>query len=165
MEGINMAFFEKEKKQINYDAVDSLIGEKAKLKGELTSSGAVSVNGEFEGIITAKGDVIVYQGSKVVGNIQANNVVVSGKVDGDISAIQGLEILKSGRVNGDLMGSRVIIEEGALYCGKVTIKAVKSEEEVEKDDGREIEEKEEIEIVEENSEQTDEKESSQAQMF
>jgi cytoskeletal protein CcmA (bactofilin family) len=162
MEGINMAIFAKEKKQINYDAVDSIIGEKAKFKGELNSSGAVSVNGEFEGIISAKGDVIVAQGSKVVGNIQANNVVVSGKVDGDITALQGLEILKSGRVNGDLTGARVIIEEGAVYCGKVTIQAVKEKG---KETEKETAKKEEIEIFEEDSEEADEKEIAQAQMF
>ena len=160
-----MAIFAKEKKQINYEPVDSVVGEKAKFKGELSSSGAVSVNGEFEGVISAKGDVILSQGSRVVGNIQANNVVVSGKVDGDISAVQGLEILKSGKVNGDLVGARVSIEEGAVYCGKVTIQAVEAQEEADKDALKEREKKAAIEIIEEDSEQADEKEISQAQMF
>ncbi|MEE8638463.1 MAG: polymer-forming cytoskeletal protein [Candidatus Margulisiibacteriota bacterium] len=116
-----MGIFTKEKKPIGHGAVDSIIGEKAKFKGELVSSGAVSVNGEFEGKITSEGEIIIARGSKIVGNLQGGSIIVSGKVDGNINAEQNLEITKSGRVHGDLVGGRIVIEEGSSYRGRVKV--------------------------------------------
>ena len=136
--------------------VDSIIGEKAKFKGELISKESVSVNGEFEGKITARSEVIISRGSRVMGDVEGGSVVVSGKVDGNISAVQSLEITKTGRVSGDLLGGRIIIEDGASYRGKVKVEG-KAEEEVE--EGQEDEdEDEEIEMI-------SEKEVAQSQMF
>ena len=125
-----MGVFGKGKRDVGHGAVDSIIGEKAKFKGELISSGAVSVNGEFEGKISSEGEVIIARGSKIIGNVQGGNVIISGKVDGNISASQTLEITKSGRVHGDLTGGRIVIEEGSSYRGRVRVEAgAKGEEE------------------------------------
>ncbi|MBU1027291.1 MAG: polymer-forming cytoskeletal protein [Candidatus Margulisbacteria bacterium] len=116
-----MGLFNIEKNIAASGAVDSIIGEKAKLKGELFSRGSISVNGEFEGKLAADGEVLVAAGSMVIGDIYAGSVVVSGKVDGNIAASQTLEITKKGRVNGDLIGGRIVIEEGSFYCGRVKV--------------------------------------------
>jgi len=149
-----MGMFSGENKQVVHGAVDSIIGSKAKFKGELISSGAVSVNGEFEGKISTKGEVIVSRGSKVLGDIEASSVIVSGKVNGNISASQQLEIAKTGRVHGDLIGGRITIEEGSSYRGRV--KVAGAEEEVQE---------EQTEIVEEEARPVIDKEVSQAPMF
>ncbi len=116
-----MGLFNLEKNIVASGAVDSIIGAKAKLKGELVSRGSISVNGEFEGKLAADGEVMIASGSRVVGDIYGGSVVVSGKVDGNIAASQTLEITKKGRVNGDLIGGRIIIEEGSSYCGRVKV--------------------------------------------
>ena len=95
-------------------------------------------------------EIIVGRNSKVTGGIDGGTVVVSGKVEGNISATQNLEITKSGRVHGDLSGGRIVIEEGASYRGKVSVQATEEETE---------EEEEETEIVEEQAE------TSQSKMF
>jgi cytoskeletal protein CcmA (bactofilin family) len=124
-----MGIFGKESKPISQGAVDSLVGEKAKFKGELVSSGAVSINGEFEGKIAVEGEAIIARGSKVVGDISGGNVIVSGRVDGNIAAHQTLEITKTGRVHGDLAGGRIIIEEGSSYRGRVKVESRSGKEE------------------------------------
>jgi cytoskeletal protein CcmA (bactofilin family) len=116
-----MGMFSGSEKSISAGAVDSLIGEKAKFKGEIESSGSISVNGEFEGTITAQGEVILGVSSKIVGTVKAGNVVISGQVDGNVSATHSLEITKSGKVNGDLSGGRIIIDEGSSYHGRVQV--------------------------------------------
>ena len=108
--------------------VDSIIGENAKFKGELTTSCSVSVNGELEGKVRADGEVIISNGGKVMGEIYGGSVVVSGKVDGHIVTKENLEITKSGRVHGDLTGGKVIIEEGSQYHGKVKVEHSSAEE-------------------------------------
>lgn len=118
-----MGFFglDLEKKPALEGAFDTIIGEKAKFKGELATSGAVSINGGFEGKLSAEGEVIIAQGSKIVGEVKGGNVIVSGDVDGNITAAHTLEINKTGRVHGDLTGGKIIIEEGSSYRGKVSV--------------------------------------------
>ncbi len=123
-----MGIFSGEGKQHSPGAVDSLIGEKAKFKGEIITAGSISVNGEFEGKLTSQGEVILGSTSKVSGTIQGSAVVVSGKVEGNIIAAQHLEITKSGKVNGDLTGGRIVIEEGSSYRGRVKVQAPGEEE-------------------------------------
>ncbi|MFH1825778.1 MAG: polymer-forming cytoskeletal protein [bacterium] len=110
-----------DKKEIIEGAFDTVIGKKAKFKGELNSAGGVSISGEFEGKLNAEGDLIIAQGSKVAGEIKGGCVVVSGRVDGNIVAVHNLEITRTGRVNGDLTGGRIVIEEGSSYRGKVQV--------------------------------------------
>ena len=122
---------ELEKKPMAEGAFETIIGSRAKFKGELVSAGAVSLNGEFEGKLTAEGDLIIAPGSKIVGDVKGGNVIVSGKVDGNITAVHTLEINKSGRVHGDLAGGKIIIEEGSSYRGKVRVESSGGESEEE----------------------------------
>lgn len=103
--------------------MDSVIGENAQFKGELTTSGSVNINGGFEGKIRAEGEVIVSPGGKVVGEIHGGSVVISGRVDGNIVAKDTLEVARSGRVHGDLTGSKIVIEEGSTYHGRVKVES------------------------------------------
>ncbi len=130
-----MGIFGKGKKSSSEGVVDSIIGEKAKFKGELISKESVIVNGEFEGKIFAKAEVIIARGSKVVGDVEGGSVIVSGRVNGNIAAVQSLEITKTGRVNGDIVGGKIIIEEGSSYRGRVKVegKAAEEAEEIEEE--------------------------------
>ena len=148
-----MGLFGGDDKQIEHGAVDSIIGGKAKFKGEIVSSGAISINGEFEGKLSAKGEVIIGRGSRVVGSVNGGSVVVSGKVEGNIAAAENLEISKSGRVHGDLVGGRITIEEGSSYRGRVRVESGAKEEEVEE------------EIIQEEPEASAPQETTQAPMF
>ncbi|MDI6731425.1 MAG: polymer-forming cytoskeletal protein [Candidatus Margulisbacteria bacterium] len=113
--------FEREQNTVSHGPVDTIIGGKAKFKGEIVAQGGVSINGEFEGKIKTEGELILAPGSKVVGEIQGGHILVSGKVDGNITAVHLLEINKTGRVHGDITGGKIVIEEGSSYCGKVQV--------------------------------------------
>ncbi|MDD5382727.1 MAG: polymer-forming cytoskeletal protein [Candidatus Margulisbacteria bacterium] len=116
-----MGLFGGENKPISHGAVDTIIGASAKFKGEIVSSGSVSVNGEFEGKLLTEGELIIAKGSKVVGDVKGGSVIVCGQVDGNIVATNSLEIAKTGRVHGDLVGGKIIIEEGSSYRGRVKV--------------------------------------------
>jgi cytoskeletal protein CcmA (bactofilin family) len=125
-----MGFFNMDDKRESTHAgiMDSIIGEKAKFKGEVFTAGSISINGEFEGRVSSEGEIIIARGSKIRGDVQGVSVIVSGSVDGNIVATQNLEISKTGRVHGDLTGGRIIIEEGSSYQGKVKVEGQKDEE-------------------------------------
>lgn len=119
-----MSFFGTENKNSkpSYEAVDTIIGAKAEIKGEINSKGSICVNGTFEGAITSTEEVILSQGSRVKGEIKGGSVVISGNVDGNIVAQHNLEITKTGKVHGDLCGGKILIEDGSSYQGKVIVK-------------------------------------------
>ncbi|OGC25252.1 hypothetical protein A2291_03540 [candidate division WOR-1 bacterium RIFOXYB2_FULL_42_35] len=118
-----MALFGFDKKNITQGAFDTIIGDRARFKGELDASGSVFISGEFEGKLNTSGEIIVADGSKITGNIHGGSVVVSGVVDGDISATHSLEITKTGRVHGGLVGGRIVIQEGSQYTGRVNVES------------------------------------------
>ncbi|MCX5725627.1 MAG: polymer-forming cytoskeletal protein [Candidatus Saganbacteria bacterium] len=130
------------RKPIDYGVVGSIIGEDAEFKGEINTKGSVRVSGLFEGKINAAGDVLVSDGSKIMGNIVGGRVVVSGDVSGNIFVSEGLEITKTGRVYGDITGIRLIVDEGAIYKGKVNMEVKSSKGLVEKEISQPLEEAE-----------------------
>jgi cytoskeletal protein CcmA (bactofilin family) len=129
MEGLNMGMFSTAKRSpILGGGMDSIIGENARLKGELVSQGSVNIAGEFEGVVKAEGEVIVAPSGKVSGELHGGTVSVSGRVDGNIHARETLEVCKNGRVHGDLAGGRIVIEEGATYHGRVKVDSGQTEQ-------------------------------------
>jgi len=121
-----MGFLGQKKKASDYVGINSIIGEDTQVKGEIISKGSVRLGGEFEGKIQAHGDVLIGEGSRVTGSIAGARVTVSGDVNGNISANTGLEITKTGKVYGDVISDKLIVDEGAIYKGKVTLESVTS---------------------------------------
>jgi len=117
------------KKNPHSGPIDSVIGKGAKIRGEFSSSGSISIDGEFEGKLSSKGEIILSPSSKVVGEIQTSSAIIAGKVTGNIIASKVLEIDRSARVHGDLVGGKIIIEDGATYRGKVRVEGEGSKEE------------------------------------
>ncbi len=118
-----MGLFSGKRKPIDYGVINSVIGPDAQVKGEIVTKGAIRVDGDFEGKLNAKGDVFVGDRSKIVGNLVGARIVVSGEVNGNIIAADGLEITRTGKVYGDITGDKLLIDEGAVYKGKVSMEA------------------------------------------
>ncbi len=109
------------------DVYNLLIGPESEVKGVLHSQGSIRIEGVVEGEIRSQGEVVIGQGSRVTANIVAKRVIVSGEVSGNIEAIKGLKICGTGRVYGDIHGSTLMIEEGAIYRGRVNMDLIISE--------------------------------------
>src|SRR3954466_6437972 len=90
------------------EKVETTIGSTASLQGVLKAEGTIRIDGAFEGEIETAANVIIGPTGKVLANIQARNVMVAGRVKGNINAMERLEILKDGGVKGD-------IDVGTLY--------------------------------------------------
>ena len=102
-------------------AVDTLIGEQAKIEGTLHSQGSIRIEGRIKGEINAQGEVLVGEKSHIEASIFARRVIVAGEVKGNIEVVNGLEIVSTGKVYGDITGDRLTIEEGAVYKGNVNM--------------------------------------------
>src|SRR5664279_2613224 len=98
------------------------IGKSVVVKGELSGSEDLYVDGEVEGSISLRGQSLtVGPNGRVHANIEARNVIVHGRVDGNIQASDRVELRKSASLSGDISTARVAIEDGAFFKGSIDI--------------------------------------------
>jgi cytoskeletal protein CcmA (bactofilin family) len=98
------------------------IGKSVVVKGELSGSEDLYVDGQVEGSIALKGNSLtVGPNGLVKASVDAKGVVVQGKLEGNIQASDRVELRKSAIVTGDITTQRISIEEGAYLKGKVDI--------------------------------------------
>jgi len=98
------------------------IGKSVVIKGELSGSEDLYVDGKVEGKIELRNhSLTVGPNGSVRADISAKTVVIQGKVEGSLSASDRVELKKSAVVTGDVSTQRIAIEEGAFLKGKVDI--------------------------------------------
>jgi cytoskeletal protein CcmA (bactofilin family) len=98
------------------------IGKSVNIKGELSGSEDIYVDGQVEGSIQLAGNSLtVGPNGRVRANVTAKNVTVGGTLEGNIQASERTELRKTAVVNGDVQTKRIAIEEGAYLKGKLEI--------------------------------------------
>jgi cytoskeletal protein CcmA (bactofilin family) len=108
------------------DRVTSVLGPETIVKGRLSGSGGVRIEGSFEGEISLAGLLVIGEDGKVTSeNITASIVVVAGALKGNITA-EKVEIRSTGRVWGNVTTGAFATQEGAFLRGQVRM-----EEEIE----------------------------------
>ena len=108
-------------KRFKNELVNTFIGEETTIKGTIHTQRSIRIEGNIEGEINSQGEIFVGQKSRISADIVGKSVVVAGEVKGNIEAINGLRVTSSGKVYGDISGDHLIIEEGAIYKGKVNM--------------------------------------------
>ncbi len=98
------------------------IGKSVIVKGELSGSEDLFVDGEVDGSIALRGQSLtIGPNGRVRANIEARNVVVHGRVDGDVHATDRVDLRKSASLTGDISTARISIEDGAYFKGTIDI--------------------------------------------
>ncbi len=106
----------------NFRADVAHIGKSVVVKGELSGSEDLYLDGEVEGNIELHDHALtIGPNGKVRANIHARDVVVHGKVDGNIQGTERVELKKSAVLSGDITTQRIIIEDGAFFKGAIDI--------------------------------------------
>lgn len=100
--------------------VETVVGANSYFRGDIQSDGGARVEGVFEGTIDVTGNLVIGEGAKVIADIKANNISISGAVKGDITGNK-VEILDNGRVWGNLKVSSLLLNEGAYLRGQTTM--------------------------------------------
>jgi len=99
------------------------IGKSLVVKGEVTGSESLYIDGKVEGAINLPGNrVTVGRNGQVAANITAREVVVLGKVRGNINASDRVDIRSEGSLTGDVAAARIAIEDGAYFKGGIDIR-------------------------------------------
>lgn len=98
------------------------IGKSVVIKGELSGSEDLYLDGEVEGSVELRDhNLTVGPNGHVKANINAKEVVIQGKVDGNVSATERVELRKSAVLVGDIVTRRIVIEDGAYFKGGIDI--------------------------------------------
>jgi cytoskeletal protein CcmA (bactofilin family) len=104
-------------------AEQATIGKSLVIKGEVTGSESLYIDGRVEGSINLSGNrVTVGRNGVVSANINAREIVVLGKVRGNLTASDRVDIRSDGSLTGDVVAARISIEDGAFFKGGIDIR-------------------------------------------
>ena len=99
------------------------IGKSLVIKGEVTGSESLYIDGRVEGSINLPGNrVTIGRNGVVNANINAREIVVTGKVRGNLVASDRVDIRADGSLTGDVIAQRISIEDGAFFKGGIDIR-------------------------------------------
>ena len=124
---------------VTIDNVETFIGLKTSIKGNLVSEGSIRIDGKVTGDVKAGGDIFNGEKSEVKGNIDCGNITVSGIIKGNINASGILKIHSKAKIFGDIQVLSLVTDEGGILQGKCTTTAI---EETAPETDEEISEKE-----------------------
>jgi cytoskeletal protein CcmA (bactofilin family) len=113
-----------------YKADVGHIGKSVQIRGELTGSEDLYLDGAIEGTIDLRDhSLIIGPNGKIKASITARDLVVHGKVEGNVTASGRVELRKSCTLLGDVSTKRIVIEDGAFFKGAIDIKEKDTREE------------------------------------
>jgi len=104
------------------------LGASIQIKGQVSGDEDLQIDGKVDGPISLRGhELIVGSTAQLNSEIHAGQVVVAGKVVGNVHARGRVDIRKDGSVSGDISTARISIEDGAHFKGRIEIDPTKSQ--------------------------------------
>jgi cytoskeletal protein CcmA (bactofilin family) len=104
------------------------LGSSLQIKGQITGTEDLQIDGIVEGSISLRGhELTVGSTAQLKSEINAREVVVYGKVIGNLHARERVDVKKDGSVVGDISTARITIEDGAQFKGRIEIDPSKSQ--------------------------------------
>jgi len=108
---------DKERVGADFGEIRAFLGEGTHFKGVLSFAGAVRIDGHLEGEIVGEEVLIIGEPGQVSAEIEVGTLVVSGQVQGNITAKQRVELLRPSRVGGTIRTPCLVVAEGAVFNG------------------------------------------------
>ena len=106
----------------------TLIGKSVTIRGELSGSEDLFLDGLFEGTITlSESRLTVGPNAQIKAEVKVRDLVVFGMVDGNVHATGRIELRQTAVVQGDIFASRLSIEESASVRGRVELTGATAE--------------------------------------
>jgi len=106
---------------MNGTGAKNVLSSDVEIKGNLKFSGELTFEGKIDGEIHTDGTLLLGDGAIVNGNINAQSVVVRGKINGNIVAKEKIDIKTKAELFGDIRASKLSVEEGVTFVGKAEV--------------------------------------------
>ena len=110
------------------NTIDTLIGVKTDLKGDIVFTGGLRVDGKVRGNITAKGDgnstLVLSENAFVTGNVTVPHIITNGSIKGHVRAAERIELQPKAEIIGDVYYKVIEMALGAVINGNLVREAV-----------------------------------------
>lgn len=111
-----------EKKEKNWGSVFeegtyAFLGKGVDFRGKAKFESSVRIDGHFDGQIVSQDTLIIGEGGVVKGEITCENIISSGKIEGNIVASQKVQLLKPAVLIGGVRAPSFSVEEGVVFHG------------------------------------------------
>ncbi|HYW99050.1 MAG TPA: polymer-forming cytoskeletal protein, partial [Candidatus Elarobacter sp.] len=104
------------------------LGASLAIKGHITGTEDLRIDGKVDGPVSLRGhELTIGPTAQLNSEIQAGEVVVYGKVVGNLHARGRVDIKKDGSIVGDISSARISIEDGAHFKGRIEIDPTKTQ--------------------------------------
>ncbi|HED11926.1 MAG TPA: polymer-forming cytoskeletal protein [Caldithrix abyssi] len=103
----------------------NFIGKGTHIEGNVTTSSSIRIDGSIKGTLNCKNTVTIGESGKVEGDIQAQNAIIGGQVQGRVVVLEKLVLENKSSLVGELQAKKLIIDEGAVFDGTSAMGAQK----------------------------------------
>lgn len=105
------------------NTIDTLIGVKTEMKGDIVFAGGLRIDGKIKGNITAEGDssstLVLSEHAEVVGNVQVPHMILNGRIKGNVHCAERIELQPEAEIVGDLHYKIIEMALGASINGNL----------------------------------------------
>lgn len=105
------------------NTIDTLIGARTELKGDLTFSGGLRIDGKLKGNVTTRGEgnstLILSENALIIGNVTVPHVIVNGTIKGTVRASERIELQPKAEIAGDVYYKVMEVSLGAVINGNL----------------------------------------------
>src|SRR3989338_3017069 len=110
------------------NTIDSLVGVKTDIKGDIAFSGGLRIDGKIKGNITSKGDgnstLVLSENAVVTGNVTVPHIITNGTIKGNVRAAERIELQPKAEISGDVCYKVIEMSLGAVINGNLVREAV-----------------------------------------
>ena len=115
-------------KNYNNSASCCILEKDSSIKGEFKSECDFRVDGNFEGSIETNGKVVIGKDGRIEGTVVCSSADIEGAINGTIHVKDLLSIRSTGEVKGDVVMSKLVVESGAIFNAKSSMKDENAED-------------------------------------
>ncbi|HXZ46382.1 MAG TPA: polymer-forming cytoskeletal protein [Pseudolabrys sp.] len=105
------------------NTIDTLVGAKTELKGDISFTGGLRIDGKVRSNITAKGDgnstLVLSEHAVVVGNVTVPHIITNGSIKGNVRAVERIEVQPKAEIVGDVYYKVIEMALGAVVNGNL----------------------------------------------
>lgn len=101
----------------------TVIGRETSISGEMSMTGSAKILGQFDGRIAVAGDVFIAEGAVVRADILADQIIIEGEVEGNVTARERLQLASTAQLVGDIATRALVVEDGASLLGNCHVGA------------------------------------------
>lgn len=116
------------KVRISNAQITTFIGYDTTVEGKVITTSSIRIDGTVIGGVIAEGTVVLSETGQIQGNVMAENIIVSGLVDGNMEIRDKVNIEPTGEVYGDITTCKILVDEESIFQGKCNMNRDKEQE-------------------------------------